>query len=331
MTDSNFSYLSLTPELQLDALASIGIYPETGLMQLNSYENRVSLFTDENRIRYVVKFYRPKRWSEAQLLEDHSFSLALKEQGNCLSAPVSIEGKTLFLFEGYYFALFKSLSARSLEGDNLDHLYEVGVTLGKLHRSSSEQSNFTSREILDVDTLLTQPIKQLKQSELIPAMIRDDLFIALDNVAQQAAGLYEKQSFNAIRLHGDCHASNILMDNDTPYLVDFDDCKMGPAVQDIWMLLSGTTQEKQLQLSTVLEGYEQEFSFNATELALIEPLRSMRIIHYVSWINKRWSDPAFPLNFPWFTTDQYWQELLQSLQQQIINMQAPSLSTQPAY
>jgi len=330
MPDSNFSYLSLTPELQLDALASVGIYPETGLIQLNSYENRVSLFTDENKIRYVVKFYRPQRWSEEQLLEDHAFSLELKAQGNCLSEPVTIDNKTLFEFQGYYFALFKGLSARSLEADNLDHLYEIGIALGKLHKTSS-QEYFLSREVLNVETMLSKPIEQLKQSPLIPKSIREPLFAAMHNVSQLAEQHFNKQPFISIRLHGDCHASNILMDDDTPYLVDFDDCKMGPAIQDLWMLLSGSQQEQQLQLSTLLEGYEQEFAFNTQQLALIEPLRSMRIIHYVNWINKRWSDPAFPVNFPWFTTDQYWKELLQSLQQQIINMQVAPLSMQPDY
>jgi len=330
MPDSNFSYLSLTPELQLDALASVGIYPETGLMQLNSYENRVSLFTDENKIRYVVKFYRPQRWSEEQLLEDHAFSLELKTQGNCLSEPISINDKTLFEFDGYHFALFKSLSARSLEGDNLDHLYEVGIALGKLHQTSC-QKTFNSRVKLDVDTMLVAPINELKASTLIPAFIRDSLFATIDEVAKLTTERFNQQSFTTIRLHGDCHASNILMDGDTPYFVDFDDCKMGPAVQDLWMLLSGDQQEQRLQLANLLEGYEQECEFDNSQLQLIEPLRSMRIIHYVSWINKRWADPAFPLNFPWFITDQYWQELLQSLQQQIANMQVAPLSIQPDY
>lgn len=330
MSDSNFSYLSLTPELQLDALASVGIYPETGLMQLNSYENRVSLFSDENRVRYVVKFYRPQRWSEAQLLEDHAFSLELKAQGNCLSEPVNIDNKTLFNFQGYYFALFKSLPSRSLESDNLDHLYEVGISIGKLHRISSQQS-FQSRERLDIDTMLTQPIKQLKESKFVPTFIREALFKVMDDVVIRVSELFDQQTFIAIRLHGDCHPSNILMDDNIPYFVDFDDCKMGPAIQDLWMLLSGDQQEQQLQLSNLLAGYEEEFEFDNQQLKLIEPLRSMRIIHYVSWINKRWTDPAFPVNFPWFVSDQYWKELLQSLQQQIINMQVASISTQPDY
>jgi Ser/Thr protein kinase RdoA (MazF antagonist) len=330
MQNSNFSYLNLTPELQLDALASVGIYPETGLIQLNSYENRVSLFTDENKIRYVVKFYRPQRWDKIQLLEEHNFSLELKNKGCLLASPVSIKKQTLFEFEGYFFVLFKSLSARSLESDNLDHLYEVGEALGKLHKIGS-QGTFAERENFDINTMLTRPIEQLKQSAYIPNFIAESLFSTMDEVEEIATKLLKKQSFKRIRLHGDCHASNILMNDGTPYFVDFDDCKMGPAIQDLWMLLSEDKQEQQLQLSTLLEGYEQAFPFDVKQLALIEPLRSMRIIHYVSWINKRWSDPSFPLNFPWFSTDEYWQELLQSLKQQIINMQSPPISMWPDY
>ena len=330
MSESNFSYLSLTPELQLDALASVGVYPETGLIQLNSYENRVSLFTDENKIRYVVKFYRPHRWSEAQLLEDHTFSLLLKEKGCCLSEPVILENKTLFEFQGYYFALFKSLSARSLELDNLDHLYEVGVALGKLHQSSS-QHHFQNRETLDIETLLSAPIKQLKESKLVPTFVRDELFSIMDSIEKLTTELFNQHTFPEICLHGDVHASNILMDGEIPYFVDFDDCKTGVAMQDIWMLLNGDEQDQQLQLSTILEGYEEEFEFDTQQIKLIEPLRSMRIIHYVNWINKRWEDSAFPVNFPWFSTDQYWNELLQSLKQQMTNMQKAPLSIQPAY
>ena len=330
MSNSNFSYSSLTPELQLDALASVGIYPETGLIQLNSYENRVSLFTDENKIRYVVKFYRPQRWNKAQLLEEHAFSLQLKRQGCLLAEPVSVEEQTLFEFQGYYFSLFKSLSARSLESDNLDHLYEVGAALGKLHKISSN-GTFETRETLDIKTMLSTPIQQLKESKLVPKFISEELFSTMDKVEKLTTEIFGKHVFTAIRLHGDCHASNILMDADTPYFVDFDDCKMGPAIQDLWMLLSENKQEQKLQISTLLEGYEEELAFDNAQLALIEPLRSMRIIHYVSWINKRWKDPAFPLNFPWFTTDEYWLELLQSLKQQITNMQELPVSIQPDY
>ncbi|MCG6200727.1 serine/threonine protein kinase [Psychromonas antarctica] len=330
MTDANFSYLSLTPEVQLDALASIGIYPESGLIALNSYENRVSLFTDENKIRYVVKFYRPQRWSAAQLQEEHQFTLALQRQGSHVAAPIEIDQQTLFRFNGYYFALFHSLSARSLQLDNIDQLFDIGSALGKMHRVGA-QSKFKERERLDVTTMISAPFQTLQTSKLIPKFIRDPLFATLTRLEQQVHKQLSQDKSKIICLHGDCHASNILIKADIPYFVDFDDCKMGPAIQDIWMLLSGSRVEKQLQLSILLDGYQEEYDFDLKELHLIESLRSMRMINYVGWINKRWADPAFPMNFPWFTTDQYWKELLQSLQQQTSAIKEAPLSLQPSY
>ena len=330
MKDENFSYLSLTPDIQLDALASIGIYPESGLIALNSYENRVSLFSDENKIRYVVKFYRPLRWSAAQLQEEHQFTLALHKNGCHVAPPIAVNGQTLFQFNGYYFALFHSLSARTLQLDNIDQLFDIGSALGKLHRIGA-QAQFKHRESLDIETMLSTPIQTLHSSKLVPKFIRAPLLATLSTIEHQVSRELGKHKYKNIRLHGDCHASNILINNDLPYFVDFDDCKMGPAIQDLWMLLSGNRQEKQLQLSMLLEGYEEEYEFDLQELRLIEALRSMRMVNYVSWLNKRWTDPAFPMNFPWFTTDQYWKDLLQSLQQQITAMKEETLSLQPNY
>jgi len=327
---ANFSFQSLTPELQLDALASIEIYPETGLMPLNSYENRVFLFSDEKQVRYVVKFYRPEHWSELQLLEEHSFCQELYQQDCHVSAPVAFNGKTLFNFQGYYFALFTSLSARTMEHDNVDILFDLGNEIGKMHRIAA-QSNFIHRRALSLQTMLKEPISALQQSLHIPNKIKQPLFSILDSLQHEVSKQFSASNSKLIRLHGDCHVSNILVDRDLPYFVDFDDCKTGPAIQDLWLLISGTRQEKQLQLSMLLEGYQEQFDFDLDELRLIEPLRTMRIINYVSWINKRWSDPAFPKNFPWFTTEQYWKELLQSLQQQLIILKEPALSLQPNY
>ncbi|WP_354622921.1 serine/threonine protein kinase [Psychromonas sp. MME2] len=330
MTSKLFSYQSLTPEIQLDALASIGIYPETGLVALNSYENRVSLFTDENKIRYVVKFYRPQRWSDQQLLEEHQFCQELQQQGCNIAAPVAINQQTVFQFKHYYFALFKSLSARSLDIENIDQLYEVGRTLGKVHRIGA-QKDFIYRQTLTIENMVSTPLLELRTSELIPKYLRQPLFTALDLLAERIKTSLSSYQAKQIRLHGDCHPSNILMNNEQPYLVDFDDCKMGPAIQDIWMLLHGDRQEQQLQLSMLLEGYQEEFDFDPKELRLIESLRGMRIINYLCWINKRWTDPAFPVSFPWFITEQYWKELLQSLQQQISLLAQEPLSLQPDY
>ncbi|HEY5716259.1 MAG TPA: serine/threonine protein kinase, partial [Psychromonas sp.] len=245
---ANFSYQSLTPEVQLDALASVAIYPESGLITLNSYENRVFLFTDENKIRYVVKFYRPQRWSEAQLKEEHQFCQTLYNKGCQVASPVEINGQTLFHFQGYHFALFPSLSARSMELDNIDILYDIGCALGKMHRIAA-QEKFKYRETLSIATMLSNPIKELRSSIYIPTSVRAPLFTTLETLEREITIQFNRHKHKIIRLHGDCHASNILVRDESPYFVDFDDCKMGPAVQDIWMLLSGTTEEKKLQLS----------------------------------------------------------------------------------
>ena len=324
------SYQSLTPEMQLDALASIGIYPLTGLIALNSYENRVYLFTDETEQRYVVKFYRTDRWTDFQRQEEHDFCHHLKDHDVAISAPVIIEGKSLFHFAGFAFALFESLSARTMETDNIDFLYDVGVAMGKLH-SNSAQTTLIHRDNLDVDTMISTPLIEFKKSLNIPRFIKDTLFPVIEELTLKIENILQAQSYRKIALHGDAHPSNILNVDNSPYFVDFDDCKTGPAVQDLWMFLSGSEQEQRLQLNMLLDGYQEEFEFDIKELALIEALRSLRIINYVIWIDIRWSDPAFKSAFPWFTTDQYWKDLLQSLQQQIIKMNAPALSIYPGF
>ena len=329
MISATLTYQTLTPDCQLDALASIGIYPETGLLALNSYENRVYSFVDENKVRYVVKFYRPERWNERQLLEDHEFSERLLSAGLNLSAPISFEGKTLHFFAGYHFALFHNLSARSLAVDNIDSLYDVGIALGQLHKVG-EKHQFKYRPTLDVIETIQQATNDLTDCVYIPAAIKAPLLETIDKIKNKIS-CFDRQPLPIIAIHGDAHASNILLKDEQPYWVDFDDCKMGPAIQDIWMLLNGERADQQLQLSMILEGYQEEHNFDTRQLSEIETLRTMRIINYVSWINKRWSDPAFSRNFPWFTSDQYWKELLQSLQHQLMLLDEAPLTLQPQY
>jgi len=329
MINESLTYQQLTPECQLDALASIGIYPETGLLALNSYENRVYSFCDEQQVRYVVKFYRPTRWNEAQLIEEHRFCEHLLEAGLNLSAPLVINGNRLHLFNGYHFALFNNLSARSLDIDNIDNLYDVGCTLGKMHKISTHHQ-FESRPTLNIQQTIQQATLDLTACPFIPNAIQAPLFETIEKITCKIK-THQFNNMPAIAIHGDAHASNILLKNGQPYWVDFDDCKMGPAVQDIWMLLSGDKADQYAQLSMILEGYQEEHDFDLTQLKYIEALRSMRIISYVSWINNRWKDPAFSRNFPWFTTDQYWKELLQSLQQQLIQLDEPAVTLQPQY
>lgn len=318
-------YGSLSPELQLESLASLGIYPTTGLCPLNSYENRVYAFTDENNLRYIVKFYRPQHWSDAQLQEEHDLCHLLKKSHCAISAPIIYEGVSVFHFAGFRFALFECLSARTMEIDNIDLLYDVGAAIGNLHQISSKKA-LNNRPKLDAQTMVRSQLVNLQHCEFITNSIKGKLFQLIDDVTLQAEAILENNPYKEISLHGDCHPSNILNVDGKPYLVDFDDCKTGPAIQDLWMFLSGTRQEKQLQLNLLLDGYQEQFEFNTNELSLIEALRSLRIINYVAWIAFRWYDQAFRLAFPWFTTDQYWKDLLKSLTQQIINMKGPELS-----
>jgi len=329
MNSINTSYQDLTPECQLDALASIGLYPETGLLTLNSYENRVYAFTDENQQRYVVKFYRVGRWNKAQLLEEHNFSQYLLTSGVQLSEPVMINEKTLHTYQHYYFAIFKNLSARTLDIDNIDCLYDVGVSLGKMHKAGA-QYHFKHRPSLNILDTITESANGLLTCQYIPNAIKPSFFEVISAI-QEKIIQKDLPALPNIAIHADAHASNILLKEDVPYWVDFDDCKMGPAVQDIWMLLSGEKTEQQLQLSMLLEGYQEEYDFDTKQLAHIELLRTMRMIHYANWVNLRWQDPAFSRNFTWFITDQYWKELLQSLQQQLILLDEPALALQPHY
>ncbi|MDN2664764.1 serine/threonine protein kinase [Psychromonas sp. 14N.309.X.WAT.B.A12] len=329
MSNTSQTYQKLTPECQLDALASIGIYPETGLLALNSYENRVFSFTDEQQQRYVVKFYRPERWNEQQLLEDHVFSKKLTEAGLQLSAPLEIDGSTLHNFAGYFFALFENLSARSLAVDDVDSLYEVGIALGKLHKVGA-QHQFTQRPSLSIDSTIKTAIEALRNCQFIPTSIHADVFQTLQDLHYKIT-TKKLPKLTMIAIHGDAHASNILLKEGQPYWVDFDDCKMGPAVQDVWMLLHGDRNEQLLQISMILEGYQEEYEFETEQLAYIEVLRTLRMINYTAWIHNRWEDPAFSRNFPWFITEQYWKEWLQSLQQQLVLLDEAPIMLQPHY
>lgn len=329
MNSNNLTYQNLTPECQLDALASIGIYPETGLLALNSYENRVYSFSDENQLRYVVKFYRPQRWSEQQILEEHEFTERLLQAGLNLSSALNIHGKTLQQFAGYYFSLFENLSARTLEVDDIDSLYDVGVALGKLHKIGAKHT-FSTRPTLDIKTTIREASASLMHCAFIPSAVKVPLFDVIANIQSKLANVNDS-TLAMIAIHGDAHASNILLKEQQPHWVDFDDCKMGPAIQDIWMLLHGNREEQQLQLAMILEGYQEEYDFDCKQLQQIQALRTMRIINYASWINNRWADPAFSRNFTWFTTDQYWKELLQSLQLQLTLLDEAPLALQPQY
>ena len=323
---SKFSFVDLTPDSILDAVESIGIYAESGLLALNSYENRVYQFKADDGQRYVVKFYRPERWSKAQILEEHSFTFELAAAEVPVVAPIVRDGQSLFEHNGYLFTLFPSVGGRIFEMDNLDQLDVLGRLIGRMHQVA-KGNVFSERPVIGCDEYLDTAKIQLQNSNLVPSSLTTAFYTILDMVIAKTKSLY--QQVETIRLHGDCHAGNILWAGDALMFVDLDDSRQGPAIQDLWMMLSGDRNNQLLQLDTLVAAYEEFCDFDHTQLKLIEPLRAMRMIHYMGWLAKRWEDPAFPRNFSWFADDKYWEQQILALKEQYSALQEPPLKLLP--
>jgi Ser/Thr protein kinase RdoA (MazF antagonist) len=313
----DFSFANLNPDVILDALESIDIQVATGLLALNSYENRVYQFADDHQ-RYVVKFYRSGRWTDAQIQEEHDFALELASNEIPLVAPCVINGNTLHHYQDTRFALFPSVGGRQFEVDNLDQLEWMGRFIGRMHRVA-QSSPFVYRAPLNASTHLQTPLIQLQHSQLVPSHLQTAFFAILNPVIEATTELYQPKN-ELIRLHGDCHPGNILW-RDGPSFVDLDDCRMGPAVQDLWMMLSGDKHQQFIQLDTLIEAYDEFHTFAPEQTQLIEPLRAMRMVHYMAWLSERWQDPAFPQAFPWFAEDKYWEGQILALKEQMSALQ----------
>ncbi len=323
---AQFDFKSLSPDSIIDGLESVGFNVDSGLLPLNSYENRVYQFHDENLTKYVTKFYRPQRWELAQIQEEHDFSFELDDCELPLVAPLKKDGKSLFEHQGYYFAVFPCRGGRIFEVDNLDQLEWMGRFIGRIHAVSSLEP-FQHRPSFNVNEMLYQARDIIAESSFVPQALQIPFFTVLDQVIEIAAEQYQPEQ--QIRLHGDCHAGNILWRDEGPHFVDLDDCRTGPAIQDLWMMLSGDRQQQLLQIDTLLMGYEEFFSFEPKQLLLIESLRTMRVVNYMAWLCKRWQDPAFPHNFPWFNTEKYWEEQILMLKEQMFALQQRPLSLLP--
>ena len=328
-THSPQPYAQLTPDTVLNALESVGLRGDGRLIALNSYENRVYQVWLEEPVPFgvsvVAKFYRPQRWTTAAILEEHAFVAELAEREIPAVPPMLLSGKTLNEFEGFRFSVTPRLSGRSPELDNMETLTWMGRFIGRIH-AIGELRRFAERPTLDIESFGIEPRAFLLDNHFIPG----DLLPAWSSVSAMALeGLHEifnrVGTVKSIRLHGDCHASNVLWNDSGPHFVDFDDCRMGPAVQDLWMLLSGERDAMQGQLASIIKGYEDFCEFDDNELQLIEALRTLRLLHYSGWIARRWHDPAFPAAFPWFNTQRYWQDRVLELREQIAAMQEPGL------
>ncbi len=325
MTSPATSYETLSPDMVLDALDSVGLRGDGRLLALNSYENRVYQVAMEEGAPVVAKFYRPGRWSDAQILEEHAFVAELVEREIPVVPAMTLDGGTLQHFGGFSFAVFARHGGRAPELEDRDTLEWMGRFLGRIHAVGALKP-YAVRPALDPDTFGIAPRDFLLAHDFIPPELASAWRSVVEQALDGVRGCYERAGAVAtLRLHGDCHVGNVLWTSDGPHFVDFDDSRSGPAVQDLWMLLSGERSDMVRQLSDLLAGYEDFCEFDPRELHLVEALRTLRLIHYSGWLASRWDDPAFPAACPWFNTQRYWQDRILELREQVALMAEPPL------
>ena len=319
---SALPFQTLSPEGVLDALDSVGLRGDGRLLALNSYENRVYLCGLEDGSPVVAKFYRPDRWTDAAILEEHDFVQELADSEIPAVPPLRLgDNRTLHVHDGFRFAVFPQQGGRAPELDDPATREWLGRFIGRIHAVGAARP-FVERPTLDIAGFGEEPLAFLLSGDWLPADLKEPFRsvaqLALDGVRR---GFERAGDVPLIRLHGDCHGGNVLWTDAGPHFVDFDDCRTGPAMQDLWMLLSGDRIEMAMQLADILAGYEDFAEFQPRQLHLIEPLRTLRLLHYSAWLARRWNDPAFPLAFPWFNTTRYWQDQILALREQVALMQ----------
>lgn len=329
-TMNSTPFATLTPDSLLDALEAVGLRPDGRLLALNSYENRVYQVFMEEGAPLIVKFYRAGRWSDAAILEEHEFSAELAARELPVVAPLLIDGQTLHRHKDLRFAVFPRQRGRAPEFDSGHTLEWMGRFIGRIH-AVGELKPFVVRPELNIQSFGEEPRDFLQRGEFLPPELADVYFGVADQALAGVRHCFARAGKVAtLRLHGDCHAGNVLwVEGESagsgPWFVDFDDSRRGPAIQDLWMLLSGERADQVRQLADVLAGYEDFCEFDARQLYLIEALRTLRLIHYAGWLARRWDDPAFPAAFPWFNTPRYWQDRILELREQIALMEEPPL------
>jgi len=329
------AFETLTPDAVLDALEGVGLRGDGRLTALSSYENRVYQVQLEDGTAVVAKFYRPERWSEAQILEEHAFAAELMAFEVPAIGPLVLNGRTLHQFGGFAFSVSPRRGGRPPELDDGEVLEWIGRFLARIHTVGAKKP-FLHRPALNVETFAIEPMQWLLSHDMVPLDVQsvwtrgvESAIAAISQydtlLAQPRPADRDSSGIRVLRLHGDCHPGNILWTpadaapatGPGPHFVDLDDARTGPAVQDLWMLLSGDRQQRTRQLGALVDGYEQFREFDRAELALIEPLRTLRLIHYSAWLARRWTDPTFPANFPWFGSSDYWQGQVQMLEEQL--------------
>ena len=326
MEPSNHPYAELSPVAVLEAVESLGYETDARMFPLNSYENRVYQVGVVGKPSIIVKFYRPERWTNEQILEEHSYTQELVDLEIPVVPPIDFtDGGTLQQFNNFRFSVFEQFLGRPPELDNLDNLLVMGRFVGRIHavgalhefkhriELTAERFSVQSRQFLLENDFLSRDMRPAYET------LSQDL---VDKIQQRFADHGEVQK---LRIHGDCHPGNVLWKDETPNFVDFDDTMTGPAIQDLWMMLSGDRNQRQAQLLELAEGYNEFHNFRASELELVEAMRTMRLMNYAAWLARRWEDPAFPKSFPWFNTERYWAEHIQELREQLFLLDEPAL------
>lgn len=320
-------YRNLTPEQILDAVEAAGFACDGRLLALNSYENRVYQVGIDEAPPLIAKFYRPARWSDEAIVEEHAFAAELADAEIPVVAPLADgDGRTLHRHGPFRFALFPRVGGRAPEPSDLDQLTIIGRFLGRIHAVGAQVA-FHHRPSLDVDSFGVEAASFVLASGMLPAELGQRYRAVTSAVVDKVRECYQRAgTVTLLRCHGDAHIGNILVDEQRPHIVDLDDARMAPAVQDLWMLLAGDRGERAIGLDALLEGYHDFHEFAFAELHLVEALRSLRLVHYHAWLARRWDDPAFPLAFPWFNTPRAWQQHLADLEDQLEAMDETPLS-----
>ena len=318
-------YAGLTAECVLDALDSVGVRGDGRMIALNSYENRVYQLWRDDAPPVVAKFYRPLRWSDDAILEEHALVSELAAHEIPAVPPLAIGGRTLHHFGDFRFSIFARHGGRAPELEQRNTLEHLGRFIARMHTVGAARP-FMHRPALTIESFGDESRAFLLEREFVPADIREAWTSIVDQALQSVRRTYAHRAVATIRLHGDCHGGNVLWTDAGPHFVDFDDARTGPAVQDLWMLLSGDRASMTQQLGDVLDGYEDFAPFERAELELVEALRTLRLMHYAAWIARRWGDPAFPAAFPWFNTQRYWQDRILELREQVAAMEEPPLA-----
>jgi Ser/Thr protein kinase RdoA (MazF antagonist) len=310
-------YERLTPDLIIEAVESLGWMSDGRILSLNSYENRVYQLGIEDAAPLIVKFYRPGRWSDAAIHEEHRFALELASAEIPVVPPLLRDGRSLFEFNGFRFAVFERHGGRWPELNSKDERIWMGRFMGRIHVIGRSQT-FQHRERIEIGRLGDESREYLLEHDWLPAHLEEAYESLTGDLLDRIAATFDDVGpLRQLRLHGDCHRGNVLWTDGGPHFVDLDDCSTGPAIQDLWMLIAGSRHEMGEQLADLLQGYTQFCTFEHREIALIEGLRTLRMIHYSAWLARRWEDPAFPQAFPWFEEPRYWEGHVLALREQL--------------